>query len=476
MKNYMKKIIYSATAILLVLSGQSCSDYFDVGNNPNLITNPNINTLLSNATHRTGINARTYASFSSFYTQYLASPSEGAATDTYQITNLSGTWAASYYTMADIHDMITMAETQNAYIHLGIGKLLMAYNLSLVTETWDSAPYTEAFIKTDNITPAYDSGEQLYQTIGQLIQEGLAALQRTDAAVVLEGELDLIHGGNVAAWIRTGYALQARYLNKISKKAAYNPSVVLSALDNSYASSADDMTMGVFVGNNPWAAVAISNAGSLLGGWLSSHLIDHLNGTIYGISDPRIEKITDRTVHGDFVGTRNGAGNAGPAANTIKDECYISINSPITRTTSPIFIITYEETKFIEAEAALRANQPARAYAAYLAGIRAFMEKLEVEEDDIVAYLAEPSVSVGEGALTLAHVFKEKYVATYLNFEAWNDARRFDYAYQGFQLPVGADLPTFIRRVAVPADEITRNPDNAPADVVLSTPLWWDQP
>src|SRR5690606_20605005 len=196
----------------------------------------------------------------------------------------------------------------------------------------------------------------------QLIDEAIVALGSTDATVALDPSLDVIHGGVVEQWIRTAYGLKARHLNKITKKASYDPQAVLAALDNSYVSSDDDMKMGVFSGNNPWAQIAIDNLGSLLGGWLSTNLVNHLNGATYGIVDPRVGKITDLTVNNDYKGTPNGGGNQGPLANTVHDECYISTNSPVTSEDAPVYIMSYAELKFVEAEAALRAGQIARAY------------------------------------------------------------------------------------------------------------------
>lgn len=476
MKKYINRLMVAALSMVMLVSVQGCNDYFDVGNNPNLVTNPNINNLLSTATHKTGTIARSYAGLSTYYNQNVASPGVASATDIYDITNQSGRWNSSYYAMADIYDMLVMAEEQEAYIHMGIGQLLMAYHLGLVIDNWDAAPYNEAFGKENTLTPSYQSSEELYGIITNLISDGLSNLNRTDSRVAMDSHLDLIHGGDVSAWIKTGYGLRARHLNKISKKSSYNPTAVLSALDNAYTSNADNMTMSTFNGRNPWAQIARDNLGSLLGGWLGEQFINHLNGTTYGVFDPRLPKITDETVHGTYVGTHNGRGNHGNEANTIWDECYISTNSPISGDDSPIFIMTYPELKFVEAEAALRASDPTRAYAAYLEGIRASMEQLEVEEDDRDAYLAEPSVSVGAGNLTLDHIFKEKYVATYLMFEGWNDARRYDYQYPGFKLPDNAVLSNFIRRVPVPEDELNRNGENTPAMVSLDTPLWWDRP
>lgn len=476
MKKYINKFCVAVVSMMMLISVQGCNDYFDVGNNPNLVSSPNINNLLSTVTHKTGTISRSYAGFSTYYSQYVASPGVATATDIYDITNQSGNWNSAYYAMADLYDMITVAEESEAYHHLGIGQLLTAHFLDLVTSTWDAGPYDEAFMRVEVLNPAYQSGEELYNIKGDLITQGLSNLARSDSKVALDGNLDMIHGGDIAAWIKTGYGLRARHLNKITKKSSYSPEAVLSALDNSYSSISDDMTMSTFNGRNPWAQIARDNLGSLLGGWLSEQLVNHMNGTYFGVFDPRLPKITDPTVHDDFIGTKNGAGNRGNVANTIWDENYISTNSTLSADDSPIYIMTYEELKFVEAEAALRANNPGRAYAAYLEGIKAHMDKLEVPSDERDAYLAEPSVAVGAGSLTLDHIFKEKYVATYLMFEGWNDARRYDYKYEGFSLPENVVLSTFIRRVAVPNDEITRNPDNAPAQVPLDTPLWWDQP
>jgi hypothetical protein len=262
-------------------------------------------------------------------------------------------------------------------------------------------------------------------------------------------------------------------LIKVSKTSAYNPASVLTAVDNAYTSNADDAGMASFALRNPWAQVARNNASLTLGGWLSEQFVDHLNGTTYGVFDPRIRKLTDPTVAGTFIGTVNGAGNRPPGNNTVKDENYIAISSPWTSDVAAILIVTYAETKFIEAEAALTVN-PARAYTAYLAGINANMDKLQVPAGaERTAYIT--AASVGAAGLTKALIFKEKYVATYLNPEAWNDARRFDYGYKDFTLPQNAALPTFIRRLNYPTGERSENGSNVPNVGSLSERLWWDK-
>lgn len=471
----MRKIYRYALAFMMIgasLSLQSCEDYFDLHENPNLVSNPPLNAMLSTTTQKTGLNSQRMAATTSFYVQYLASPVAGNATDTYQEVDLTGTWDAIYLAMADIYDMKQKGMEEGASDYVGVANIMMAYHLNLIVDHWGDAPYSQAF-DNSTLTPGFDSSQDLYAEALRLLDEGIAELNKTESRIALSADDDLIHGGDKTKWIRTANAFKARMLNKVSKLSSYDPAAVLNAVENSYQSNADDAEMEVFAVRNPWAQVALNNTNLVLGGWLSEQFVDQLNGTTYGVVDPRLTRITEPTVTGTFVGTPNGVGNVGPANNTVRDEVYISRNSPLTGDLSPITIASYAEMKFIEAEAAFRAGDRERAYSAYLAGITAHMNKLGVPESERNAYLNNPAVGVGAANLTLDLIFKEKYVVTYLNPEAWTDARRYDYQYAGFTLPEGAELPTFIRRVAYPQGEASKNP-NTPNTPVLSERLWWD--
>ncbi|MFD1144335.1 SusD/RagB family nutrient-binding outer membrane lipoprotein [Larkinella insperata] len=472
------KVIIPMLSLLIGMGG--CKDYFDLKENPNLISNPPLNSFLTTTTQKTALNSQRVASFTSYFVQYLASPGTAGSTDTYQITDYTSTWDAVYFGMADLYDLKKKAQEQGASEYVGVADIMLSYHLSLIGDVFGAAPFSDAFTGT-TLTPTYDSEETVYNTALNLLNEGIAELAKPDSKVLLipQGQStnanDLIHRGSKEAWTKTAYALKARMLNKVSKKSTYKPADVLDAVSKSYTSNADDAQMGSFLLRGPWAQVARDNANLNLDGWLSDQFVNHLNGTTYGIVDPRIAKITDKTVNNDYKGTRNGQGNVG-GNNTTKDESYISLNSPLTGDASPLLLVTNAEMRFVEAEAAFRAGNKATAYTAYLAGIRANMDKYGVDAAARDAYIANPAVSVGSAALTLDLIFKEKYVATYLNPEAWNDARRYDYKYQGFRLPLNAALPTFIRRAAYPNGETTKNGANVPDEVPLSTPLWWDKP
>lgn len=477
----MQKIIkYTLlSAVIATLGLQGCKDsYFDkLSDNPNQVATPSLNALLATSTYKAGFNNYSVASIILPYVQYTANPAANGAGDTYQAIDFSSTWDLLYYAMADANEMKKLAITQNSSEYKGVADVLIAYNLMMANDLWGDAPFSEAF-NIDNLVPKYDKQQDVYTSTMTLVDEAIAELSKTNSAIKLAGASDLIYGTTAtterANWLKMAYALKARLLIKVSKRSTYNPAAVLDAVSKSFASNDDDARMQTFKERSPWATVALNNEQQSLGGWLSEQLVDALNGTTYGVFDPRLPKITDLTVDGKYIGTVNGAGNRAPGANTRKDENYISRNSPWSGNTSPIFIVTYAELKFIEAEAAFDTDRT-RSYNAYLTAIRANMDKFQVSTTDKEAYMAQPTVAVGAAALTKDLIFKEKYIATYLNPEAWNDARRFDYKYKDFTMPVNAALPTFIRRLDYPQGERSKNGGNVPVEVLRTTRLWWDQ-
>lgn len=184
--------------------------------------------------------------------------------------------------------------------------------------------------------------------------------------------------------------------------------------------------------------------------------------------------ITNITKFGDYRGTRNGAGR-GTSSGTENEESFLTTDGWYSSTNSPMIIISYAECKFIQAEAYFRKGQKMEAYNAYLDGIKANMNKMGVAAASRDAYVNHASVSVGAANITLALIMKEKYKALFLSPETWNDARRFDYQYQGFQLPLNAVTSTFIRRFVYPDVELSRNGANVPAVTDVTQKLWWDQ-
>jgi hypothetical protein len=470
----MKKILLNISVLgMLAISLAGCKKWLDINQDPNRPTVPPINGLLAAVTQQTALNYQRTGNTTSYYTQYLASPNAASSTDVYDRIDLSGTWQSLYDNLADVYDLEQMAIVQNSSEHLGVAKILRAVNMSLVIATFGDAPFLQAF-SGENYTPAYDSEESIHNACLTLLDEGIAEMRKTTSVVRLGTTQDFIHGGNRIAWIRTAYAIKARMLNRLTKKSNYSAAAVLSAVDSAYINNTQDASLRTFAVRNPWAAVARNNAALVLDGWISDNLVKSMDGTRTGIFDPRLRRYTDTTRFGDYRGTPNGRGRTGTG--TTRDESYLTINNFYSADNAPLFIATFEEMKMIEAEAALRANNRPRAYTAYNAAITAHMNKVGVTPADRTTYMSHPAIAVGEANLSLATIFREKYVVMFLHPETWVDARRFDFAYPGWTLPINALINEPIRRVDWPDSERQRNAANVPALPPLSQRLWFDRP
>jgi hypothetical protein len=479
MKNTFKLLpVLLLTTILFV----SCEEFLDVNTDPNNPPTAPIDGLLVRTTLETGRNTYRVGEVTSSFVQYLASPNPAYGPDIHDNISYGAIWSSLYGVLGDLADLRAQAEQQNAPHYAGVGKVLTAYNLSLLVNMFGDVPYSEALFGT-TLNPKYDASSDIYAEILRLLDQAVVDLQST-ASTSSPGQSDLIFRGDRQKWLRTAHALRARYLNHYSKTSSYNPAAVLAAVDQAFRNSGDDFQLSFFneglTTQNPWYRVAVLNAGLNLGGWFSTQLINHMNGTYYGVFDPRLPLIANPVTNldfpaivGQYVGTRNGAGRG--AVPSVGVRAVLIVGSFYSASaTSPIEMATYAELKFIEAEAALAMN-PARSAAAYEAGIRSHMAKLGVNQGDINAYMATSEVST---QINRAKIMKEKYVAMLLNPEAWNDARRFNYQYNGFQLPTNHNPALngqMLRRVRYPDSEFQRNALKVPQRTLLDR-IFWDIP
>ncbi|MBO9684390.1 MAG: SusD/RagB family nutrient-binding outer membrane lipoprotein [Flavisolibacter sp.] len=175
-----------------------------------------------------------------------------------------------------------------------------------------------------------------------------------------------------------------------------------------------------------------------------------------------------------------------PAGNPIAASNIVGANTFYGRSNSPVSILSYAESKFIEAEARLLLNQTdASVQTALDAAVRASFSKVTSTSDTFATaakqndYILKRATISGTAAQKLETIITQKYIALYLNPEAWVDYRRTGYpvltpAIGGATSinPNGA-IP---RRFSYPNSEVTLNPNVKDKSSSLQSPkLWWDQ-
>lgn len=482
----LKKII--AMGVLATgLSLAACSDFLDVNTDPNRLANAPFTTQLPGTMFAMG-SAHYGASFSiNQITQHIAGAG-GGGTDSHNEIRLGGTWTSVYLNgMTNLYDIIKKADAAKSPHYSGVAKVMIALNLGLATDIWGDIPYSEAINLDKNFYPKFDPQREIYQKIPVLLDEALVDLNSTSSAFSPKSD-DLMYGGNRTKWVKVARALKARYAIHLTKKGgkAAADAAIAAITAGALADNTDDLQLTYALNSlNPWhTGVALGNATGNLTVRHSEQLADAMNGTTFGVWDPRLPVIAG--VRGTTVNTWKG-NVSGQGTGGVLDFLVTSWHST---PTAPILMMTFSEQKFIEAEARFISNggtqtstgSTAESYAAYLAGIEANMRKLGVSDTGRIRYLADSKVAVGAANLQLTHIMGEKWKALFLQPEAWTDMRRYDYLpaiYKDLALPFGHNPSLngqWIRRSQYPLDEFSRNSEQVrKVEKKLQDKMWWDE-
>ena len=353
-------------------------------------------------------------------------------------------WNNSYAGgLYDLQLVMDMADEQDAPAYRGIAKIMTAFALGILTDHFGDIPYTEAFSGAANLKPAYDSQEDIYNTIFTLLAEGKADLALPSS--VMPGSDDLVHGGDLAAWAAKADALKARYLNHLSKTSSYDAAAVISACNDALNAGAYSvMRYEASLNQNPWYQFTVIDRA----GYISQF------GTMYDMmeasSDPRISFYR--------------------SADSLTLPSYGAA-------TSDLPLVTPFELYFIKAEAEMNSGDATAARASLEDAIESHMTWLGVDAASTTAYIDSLSATTD-----LELIMNEKYVAMFTSTESWTDWRRT--GFPTLTAPADANLSDIPRRMPYPEGEYLYNSANVPMPLT-STPdekfgvtstyrLWWD--
>ncbi|GGE93753.1 SusD/RagB family nutrient-binding outer membrane lipoprotein [Hymenobacter cavernae] len=516
----MKRYLFFLGLLLGGGALTACESYLDVNTDPNNPVSSTPNFLLPGIISQ-GIQTQMFTSLTTTYlSEYTVRKSPpGNSTDQFYLTNANSTNTFNnnfYYSAGNVPTMTAVAEAEGSPYYVGAGKIITAMDLAHTTDMIGDIPYTEAFKGAANYTPKYDSQEQIYATVNQLLDEGITLMQAPasqefrpfySTSPSISG--DILYQGNAGRWIRFANSLKARQLNHLTRK-GNNAQQVLDLVDKGFTSSDDDAQIQLQT-----AIAPLTNTTNIFGptranygtSTFSSNIIKYLNGNIPGaafpgVVDPRFTIMATSSSTGSDPGVPVPDATRALLVNNVTD----FYSGWYARDLGTFEVITYHELKFIEAEAAFRAGNKTRALTAYKAGIRAHMTKIGkggtngtppvtfpvLTTAQIDAYLSSAAVAQTADQLTMKNIMEQKYIAMFLNPESWTDLRRFDYdptIYPNLRYPASANPELggkWPRRMLPGATEVMYNPQATTklfSDVgatsngdYVTKPLWWDQP
>jgi len=381
----------------------------------------------------------------------------GGLKDLQEVIDLNGLDPASYTSGGNTANQVAVA------------KILKAYYFQFITDTWGMVPFSEALLGVDNITPAFDTQEAIYNSCFALIEEALSSMKTSET---ING--DILFDGNMSQWSKFANTLKLRMALRIADvdettaRAKFNealPGAIGSVAENiNYPYLSEDTN------DNPWQDRFETREDFAL----SKLFVNHLSAK----NDPRLSEFGELPASGgNYTGVPYGV----EAPNVLQAEVsFIDSDIIYDGTKKGGVIFSYAQVAFSVAEAAVRGWTSQSASDWYNKGIQASMDQWGVSTTDAAAYLAQSSVQYNSSnAMEL--IGTEKWISLFLQgSEAWAEWRRLDYP----QLSPAPDalsgngIPT---RYGYSANVVTLNEANYNAAVSAQGPdnqdtkLWWDK-
>lgn len=426
-------------------------------------------------------------------------------------TTNNNSWDAIYQNIKNLKIAIAKTSAGGAEegnnVTNGIAKVLLAYNLGVLTDFFGDAPYTETGIMTPEGTPMYlqpkiDKQSDLYPQIHALLDEAIVSLAGSDAAGSgAIGSQDLIYGGAKASWIKAAHGLKARYLIhtlKVSSNVNGDLASILSHIDESFEKVDDEMKFAKYDGVkyiNP--LFGYSNARDGLG--VSKSLANKFSTLNDPRGNPAFGKWTASLSAVNTITLANAVAQAAPNGAPIQQQYVYPISYVNYATSAPTMLLSYHELMFLKAEALARLSRPSEAKIALNDAVIAAFANLEnsiaigtdyvaavppainLSDSTAQAYF-DNSVSARFNSNALGEVMLQKYLAFYgasgESTEAFNDIRRIKALGQNFvtlENPLNANR--FPLRLPYGNSDVTANQAvkaaYADGQYVYTENVWW---
>lgn len=441
MKTMLKKIVVLLSFALFLAVG--CTDKFDeINEDPNNPISVETGYILTYAQKSLIDNMRD-AWFAGRGTQLLCqhwSQRNYPDEDRFLIrtTTINNAWRAFYRVgtnLQHIIDLNTNDATKNAALASGpnehqiaVARILKAYVMSIITDTWGDVPYSEAFKGANVRQPAFDAQADIY---ADLIKELTEAAAQIDPANGNLTKGDVIYGGDVAKWKKFANSLRLRLALRMSAKNPAPLAAVAALPATSFFESNDDNAKFTYLTASPnegpvFRAFFIDARNDFTMAKPFMDLLSGVNDTLnakpnpfVGIEDPRLS-IFAHQVGGKWVGMPYGMDD--PQTKAFAPNCpdYVNDPSPVHQPDFAYTLMDYAEVCFILSEV----NSWNQTW--YEDGIRASMEDWgvpnTVADPQIDDYIASVPAASQENVLT------QKYIALYMQPEqAWFEWRRTTY-------------------------------------------------
>lgn len=388
----MKKInIYITAMFSLGLMLSSCSDFTDgINTDPNSFPSAAGTLLIGQANLEVVKLSSSQASrlAGTWTDQFTGTDRQFLSLDSYTVTSgdFDDEWDDVYVNglrearLAEIDAVATGDK-----ILEGVAQILQGLMFGETTALWGDIPFTEALSFETFPNPSYDSQAFVFEQVQDLLSSGIENVG--DADISFYGTPVFVN--NSATWAEIAHSLKARYymITKNYDLALMEARLGISSRNADLLSS---HSASIGAQNVYYQFVAVERAGDL--GATDSYLKNLVSGGVPRVLvTPGDALRNDFYFDGDDINTNEGGVFAEDAS---------------------FPIVSYYETKLIEAEAAHRT------------GADALTPFNEVRSELALQYGADFPASGSTGDVLLNEILEEKYITLIGSLQVFHDARR----------------------------------------------------
>ena len=417
-------------------------------------------------------------------------------------STFNNTWGNLYITLNNaklIVEKCSVGGSQEGNdVTKGMGEVLLAYNLALLTDMFGNVPWSQACDIDNYMTPELDSQQSIYEQISTYLDNAISDLQGSDSQA--PGAYDLLYNGDASKWLKLAYGLKARYAMRLIHKSSSANADLQSVIDNvdlSFSSASEQAAFDHYDASNlnplfdfEWSRDGIA---------ASKSLYDKLNAR----SDPRIRRCYFDSNTWDHYSVPT---NLVPNGASEELQYYYNYSVFVFAQIAPTYLLSYHELLFLKAEAMCRLNHSTEAADVLKEAVVAAMANTEVS---VAAAMNAPTINNYGGLVDItgdeisqteaesyfdntikplfdAHPLQETMVQKYLAFwgangestECFNDIRRLKAMGENYiTLANQYNTSKFPLRCPYGNDDTTTNPNVQEAygngQYVYSEPVWW---
>lgn len=205
------------TSLVAVLSLASCTKNFEkINTNPNTITEGMIAPANCIEPILVGL-PRANQNYAWYYAHEISGMTACTNSGTRQehryninATDFTKFWDNYARYGFDANHMISLAEKSGEMVYAGIGKIVKAYCFYCLTTLYGDVPFKEAYMGSANLTPAFETQEEVYNEVVAELDSAVAILAKKPK--MANPDLDPIYGGNTGKWIKFANSLRMRTL------------------------------------------------------------------------------------------------------------------------------------------------------------------------------------------------------------------------------------------------------------------------